>query len=92
MFIVMYIALGCMFAFLLIFLYKVIIGPSIWDRLLCFNLISSKIVIIIILFASIFDTAFLLDFAIIYALFGFISEIFIANFMVDRRKKEGEEE
>lgn len=88
----MHIAIGCMFVFLLIFLYKVIIGPSIWDRLLCFNLISGKIVIIIILFASIYDTPFLLDFAIIYALFGFISEIFVANFLAERRKEESGEE
>lgn len=80
--------------FLLLLLFFCIIraikGPSIWDRLLMMNIISTKIIMIIIIIASVNDTAFLLDFAIIYALFGFIGAIFIALFLSERsqRKKE----
>ena len=56
-------------------------GPSIWDRLLGMNLIATKTIMIIALFASINGITFLLDFAIIYALFGFIGTIFIALFL-----------
>ncbi|MCL2856078.1 MAG: monovalent cation/H+ antiporter complex subunit F [Defluviitaleaceae bacterium] len=56
-------------------------GPSIWDRLLGLNLIAAKIIMIIIVFASITDITFLLDLAILYGLFGFIGTIFIALFL-----------
>ena len=66
------------------YLIRVIIGPSVWDRLLGMNLILSKTILIIILFATIFETTFLLDFAIIYALSGFIGTIFLALFLSRR--------
>jgi len=70
------------------YLARVIMGPSVWDRLLGMNLILSKTIIIIILFAAIFETTFLLDFAIIYALSGFIGTIFIALFLSERNIKK----
>jgi len=80
----MYIILGIMLGLLTPYVIRVIIGPSVWDRLLGMNLILSKTILIIILFASIFETTFLLDFAIIYALSGFIGTIFLALFLSRR--------
>ena len=77
-------------ALLVVFFIRVLIGPSIWDRLLGINMISSKIITIIVVFAYIKDSAYLLDIAIIYALFGFISEIFVALFVADREKNRKE--
>lgn len=85
----MYIILGIMLGLLTPYLARVIMGPSVWDRLLGMNLILSKTIIIIILFAAIFETTFLLDFAIIYALSGFIGTIFIALFLSERNLKKG---
>ncbi|MCL2006516.1 MAG: monovalent cation/H+ antiporter complex subunit F [Treponema sp.] len=48
-----------------------------------------KIILIIIVFASINNTAYILDFAIIYTLFGFIGVIFTANFLLERVKERG---
>ena len=70
---------------------RVVQGPSIWDRVLGFSVISSKIVLMIVVFASINETAFLLDLAIIYALFGFLGEIFLIIFLSDRTKGGQEE-
>lgn len=70
---------------------RVAIGPSVWDRLLGMNLISLKIIVIIILYASISGMTFLLDFAIIYALSGFIGTIFIALFLSERNMRKGRE-
>jgi multicomponent Na+:H+ antiporter subunit F len=69
-------------------------GPTVWDRLLGLNLISTKIIVIIIVMASIYEKTFLLDFAIIYALSGFISTIFLALFLSERRlgKRRGKKE
>ena len=75
--------------YLFLYLIRVIMGPSIWDRLLGMNLISVKIILIIIVFASINNTAYILDFAIIYTLFGFIGVIFTANFLLERVKERG---
>jgi len=56
-------------------------GPSVWDRLLGLNLVSTKIIIVIIAFASMQDLAYLLDLAIIYTMFGFIGTIFITLYL-----------
>ena len=84
----MYIVLGIMLGLLLTYLGRVIIGPSVWDRLLGMNLISTKIIMIIIVLASIYERSFILDFAIIYALSGFIGTIFIALFLSERNLRK----
>jgi multicomponent Na+:H+ antiporter subunit F len=72
-----------MLVFMTLYIVRVAQGPSIWDRLLGMNLISSKVILIIILYASLSDMAYLMDFAIVYALLGFISIIFVALFLQD---------
>ena len=84
----MEIILGIMLGLLVPYLGRVIKGPSVWDRLLGMNLILSKTIIIIVLFAAIFDATFLLDFAIIYALSGFIGTIFLALFLSQRNMQK----
>ena len=60
---------------------RVIIGPTIWDRLLGLNLVSSKIIMAIIVFALIIQRTFLLDIAIVYSLLGYIGSVLIARFI-----------
>ena len=76
-----------MIVYLLLAFVRVIKGPTIWDRLLGMNVIATKIIVIIIIYAAIHDTSFLLDFAIIYTLSGFIGTIYIALFFADRRER-----
>lgn len=68
-----------------LYIIRALRGPSIWDRLLAMNLIATKIIIMIIAYASEVNSAFLLDFAIIYALSGFIGTIFISLFLSERK-------
>jgi len=75
-------------AFLIVYLVRVLMGPSVWDRLVGFSLISSKIVLLIVVYASIREINYFLDFAIIYALLGFICITFITIFLRDRLKNE----
>ena len=70
--------------YLIIYIARIIEGPSIWNRLLCVNLVMTKIILMIVIYASMHDTGYFLDFAIIYAVCGFIGTIFLANFMSDR--------
>jgi len=81
--------------YLIIYIARIIEGPSIWNRLLGVNLIMTKIILMIVIYASMHDTGYFLDFAIIYAVCGFIGTIFLANFMSDRiiaDKEENEKE
>lgn len=87
----MEIFLWILLIFMIITVIRVIQGPTIWDRVLGFSVISSKVVLMIVVFASINNTAFLLDLAIIYALFGFLGEIFLIIFLSDRVKGGKEE-
>ena len=86
----MTIYLWIMLLFLFLYILRAIKGPSIWDRLLAMSIMSTKIIVIIVLFASMNETAYILDFAIIYALFGFIGIIFIALFLSERSQREKE--
>jgi len=66
--------------------HRIIKGPSVWDRLLGLNLFSINMIILMILYALINNIGFLLDIAIIYALLGFISIVFIARFIQRKGK------
>ena len=88
----MYHLLWAMVALVVVFIIGVIKGPSIWDRLLSMSMVSLKVIVVIVVLAYISDTAYLLDLAIIYALFGFIGEIFIALFVADRSKETNQKE
>jgi multicomponent Na+:H+ antiporter subunit F len=77
-------ALWLILASLIFYLIRTIKGPSIWDRLLGMTLMSTKIIIMIVIFASINNATYILDFAMIYALSGFIGIIFISIFLKDR--------
>jgi len=83
-------ALWVMLVFLFVYIWRAIKGPSLWDRLLAMNIIATKTIIIIIIYASVNDISYMLDFAIIYALFGFIGTIFIALFLSERSKRKKE--
>ncbi|AEE97067.1 MAG: multicomponent Na+:H+ antiporter subunit [Clostridiales bacterium] len=63
---------------------RTILGPTIWDRMLGMNLISSKIIMAIVVFALILDKSYLLDIAIAYTLIGFIGMVLLARF-IERR-------
>jgi len=65
-------------------LFRVLRGPTIWDRLLGFNLFSSKVIIISVLMGVVIDRSFMIDVALIYGVLGFIGTIMIARF-VERR-------
>jgi len=83
---VMYL-LWIILAYMLVYVLLTIKGPTIWERLLGMSLISVKGVIFIIAYASIFDKAYMLDYAIICTLFGFISVLFICYFIMDRAQR-----
>ena len=75
------IALGLFMMLMLLLIWR---GPTIWDRLLGMNMISSKLILCIVLFSVFSDLSYLIDIAIVYALIGFIGTVFIALFIRQR--------
>ncbi len=74
-------------SFLLIFsVLRIIMGPSVWDRLLGLNLLSIKITALIVLFALYNDQNYLLDIGIAYTLLSVIGLIFISRFIQRKGK------
>lgn len=67
--------------FLAFSLLRVLIGPTLWDRLLGLNLVASKLLVLIVLYASFKNQIMFLDLGIIYALLGFIGIIFISIYV-----------
>jgi len=62
-------------------LIRVLIGKNIWDKILSFNLFSSKFILIILLYSLVNDLSYLMDLAMVYTLLGFVSVVFITRFI-----------
>lgn len=60
---------------------RVILGPSLWDRLLGLNLVTSKLLMLIILIAFVKNQTFILDLALVYALLSFMGIIFFSIYV-----------
>ena len=78
--------MNLLFLLSLFSLLRVLIGNSIWDKILAFNLFSAKFILIILIYAVVTDLSYLIDVAMVYALLGFVSIVFITRFI--QRKGE----
>lgn len=67
-------------------LYRVIFGPTPYDRLLGVNLVSSIVTVIIVLLAIHFQRRIYMDVALVYALLSFIGVIALAKYLRARIK------
>jgi multicomponent Na+:H+ antiporter subunit F len=65
---------------------RMFFGPTIFDRLLCFNILSAKIVMAITIYALMTEQSNMLDVAIVYSLLSYVSTVLIARFV----RKKGE--
>ena len=74
----MNIAMGILIGLTSLSVLRLLIGPTVWDRLLGLNLITSKIIMFLVILAYVLDKTYIIDFAMIYALLGFIGVMFIA--------------
>lgn len=81
---VIQIALYILLALVVIVGLRVILGPTVWDRLLGLNLIAAKVLTAIVLLASLLGESYLLDIALVYAVLGFIGTVLIARFFERR--------
>lgn len=63
---------------------RLILGPTVWDRLLALNMIFSKMTVAIVVLAILTGRSFYLDVALVYAVLGFVGMVLIARF-IERR-------
>lgn len=61
-------------------------GPSMADRLLGLNLMTSKLTMMFVVYALMKKQSFYVDIALIVGLLGFIGVIFIGNFILKKGK------
>ncbi len=66
---------------------RIIIGPSVWDRLLGFSLLCSKIIVIVILYSYANAQSIYLDIALVFAVLGFVGTTSIAKFLQKTKKQ-----
>lgn len=72
----------------LLTLFRVFFGPTAWDRLIAVNLISSKVVSIMIAAALLFRRHIYMDVALVYAIIGFVSIIAVSKFLEREGRKK----
>ncbi len=63
-------------------LVKVIIGPTIWDRLLALNLISAKTVMLLTAYSVRMGNLRLLDISIAYVVVGFLGVTLLSSYIL----------
>lgn len=59
-----------------------IIGPTIWDRILMVNLISAKVVMFVAVYAIYVDSILILDIAISYGITGFLTITLLSKYIM----------
>ncbi len=69
---------------------RMVIGPTLWDRLLGFSQFSAILVLVLVFHALVNQQEYLLDVAITYVLLGFIGIVFMARFIRDRGRGDAE--
>lgn len=65
-------------------LVRVVIGPTIWDRLLGVGLSASKITLAAVIVSFMIGESYMLDLAMLFSILGFLVTVLLARF-VERR-------
>ncbi|QMS84660.1 monovalent cation/H+ antiporter complex subunit F [Candidatus Xianfuyuplasma coldseepsis] len=61
---------------------RLIIGPTIWDRILMVNLISVKVVLFVAIYAIYLDSTLMLDIAISYGVIGYLTITLLSKYIM----------
>ena len=81
---------GLLMAALVLTFVRIVIGPSLPDRVVALDLLSLLTVCFIVLFSIIADTTAYLDIAIALALVAFLGTVAFARFVERRRRLDDE--
>ena len=73
--------------FMLISLFRLVLGPTVPDRVIALDTINTLIIAGMILFGAAMEEVIYIDVAIVYALLSYIATLYIAKHM-ERRAKD----
>ncbi len=76
----------------LLYLFRSIIGPNFFDRILAVNNISTLITIMVCILAVIQKQQYLVDVALIYSMLGFVTVVIVCKAYLRSHNKEKETE
>ena len=65
-------------------LYRVVVGPTVQDRIVAVNIVGTSTVVVIALVAAALDRPEFLDIALVYALLNFVLSLAAAKLTIDR--------
>ncbi len=65
-------------------LIRVIIGPTVWDRLLGIGLAASKVTLAVVVVAVSVPESYLLDLAMLFSILGFLVTVLLSRY-IERR-------
>jgi multicomponent Na+:H+ antiporter subunit F len=65
-------------------LYRAVVGPTVFDRIVAINVVGTTTVVVIALVAAAFGELAVLDVALVYALLNFLLSVGLAKFAVAR--------
>ncbi|WP_256298983.1 cation:proton antiporter [Haloarchaeobius salinus] len=68
----------------LVAVYRIVVGPTIPDRIIALNNAGSNIVVVIVLLAAIFEDPGALDIALVFALLNYLLSIAFSKFTIER--------
>jgi multicomponent Na+:H+ antiporter subunit F len=70
-------------------LYRVLKGPTVFDRLLATNAIATKTIVLICLIGFLFDRIdMFIDITLAYAILGFIGSLIISKYVTSQKLEE----
>ena len=67
--------------FVVVVLIRLILGPTIPDRLVALDTVNTIVIVIMVILGAAFKEVILIDVAIVYALLSFITTLFIAKYI-----------
>lgn len=65
-------------------LIRILIGPTIWDRMLGLGLTASKVTLAVIITAFMMEESYILDIAMLFSMLGFLVTVLLAKFVETR--------
>ncbi len=64
--------------------WRVVVGPTTWDRVVAVNVVGTGTVVVIALLAAALDEPGFLDVALVYALLNFVLSLGLARVSIER--------
>ncbi len=66
---------------LVVVLWRLLRGPTAWDRLLAYNAVSNRGILLLVLVGITEDQTLLLDVALVYGMLSFLGVVIVSQFL-----------